>query len=180
MKHVSTKVAAVAAVAALTGAGAVAMADGQQRDVRETLSGFEEVPAVSTAGGGRFRASINRAGDQIQWELSFNGLESNATQAHIHFESVTNNGPIVVFLCSNLANGPAGTAACPAQGGTVRGTITAAQVGAGAAAQGLNAGEIAEFVAAIRAGATYVNVHSEGRPGGEVRSQLDPDDRRDG
>jgi hypothetical protein len=27
-------------------------------------------------------------------------------------------------------------------------------------------------VAAVRAGATYVNVHTTGRPGGEIRAQL--------
>jgi hypothetical protein len=80
-----------------------------------------------------------------------------------------------VFLCSNLGNGPAGTQACPAAGGTITGTITAANVTAGAAGQGIAAGEFAEFVNAIRAGATYVNVHSTNRPGGEIRAQLEDD-----
>ena len=115
-------------------------------------------------------------GDSIRYELTFSNLESGATQAHIHFENETNNGPIVVFLCTNLGNGPAGTQACPAGGGTIRGTIGAADVGAGAAAQGLAAGEFEELVRAIEAGATYVNVHSVGRPGGEIRAQLGDDD----
>ena len=45
----------------------------------------------------------------------------------------------------------------------------------GAAAQCLAAGEFQELVRAIRAGATYVNVHTEGHPGGEIRAQLDGD-----
>jgi hypothetical protein len=49
----------------------------------------------------------------------------------------------------------------------------AANVGGGAAAQGLEAGNFDEFVRALRSGATYVNVHSVGRPGGEIRAQLD-------
>jgi hypothetical protein len=104
--------------------------------------------------------------------LTFGGLETNATQSHIHFENRTNTGPIVVFLCSNLGNGPPGTQACPAAGGTITGTIRPADVGAGAAAQGLAAGEFDELVRAIKAGATYVNVHSVGRPAGEIRAQL--------
>jgi hypothetical protein len=56
------------------------------------------------------------------------------------------------------------------------GTITAADVGALAAGQGIAAGEFDEFVGAIRAGATYVNVYSVGRPTGEIRAQLEEDD----
>ena len=102
-------------------------------------------------------------------------METPVTQAHIHFENETNNGPVIVFFCSNLGNGPVGTQACPAAGGTITGTITAADVGGGGTAQGLAAGEIAELVKAIRAGATYVNVHSDARPGGEIRAQLGDD-----
>ena len=42
----------------------------------------------------------------------------------------------------------------------------------GPAAQGIAAGEFAELVRAIRAGATYVNVHTTVHPGGEIRKQL--------
>jgi CHRD domain len=167
---------AVAAAAAL-GWGTVAVA-ADDRD-GETLTGYEEVPALSTPGVGEFRTSVSRAGDAVRYKLTFSDLESAATQAHIHFENATNNGPVVVFLCSNLGNGPAGTQACPAAGGTIRGTIRAADVGAGAAAQGLAAGEFEEFVRALRSGAMYVNVHTTGRPGGEVRAQLDDHDDHD-
>ena len=42
----------------------------------------------------------------------------------------------------------------------------------GAAGQGIAAGEFAELVAALRAGVTYVNVHSSTFGGGEIRGQL--------
>jgi hypothetical protein len=157
--------------AGVLGVGAVAIAsqtDGQTK----RLTGFEEVPALSTPGVGTFQASINTAASEIRYSLTFSGLQSPATQAHIHFENATNSGPIVVFLCSNLGNGPAGTQTCPAGGGTIQGTIRPADIGAGAADQGLAAGEFAEFVRAVRAGATYVNVHSTGHPNGEIRAQL--------
>ena len=167
-------VAATAGVTGVIGVGTVAM--GSNRSERETLTGYEEVPALSTPGEGEFRATILRSRDEIRYELSFRNTESDVTQAHIHFENATNNGPIVVFLCTNLGNGPAGTQACPADGGTIQGTIRPENVGAGAAAQGIAAGEFDEFVRAIRAGATYVNVHSVDRPGGEIRAQLDGHD----
>jgi hypothetical protein len=177
VKRAHVKIAlAVAAVAVVgSGAGTFATASSGSGD-RETLTGYEEVPALSTPGVGEFRSSISRSRDEIRYTLSFSDLETAATQAHIHFENRTNNGPIVVFLCTNLGNGPAGTQACPAAGGTIQGTIRPADVGAGAAAQGLAAGEFDELVRAIRAGATYVNVHSTGRPGGEIRAQLEHGD----
>ena len=54
---------------------------------------------------------------------------------------------------------------------TVAGTIRAADV-VGPTAQGIEPGEFAELVAAVRAGVTYVNVHSTKYPGGEIRAQL--------
>jgi hypothetical protein len=81
------------------------------------------------------------------------------------------NGGIMVFLCSNLGNGPVGTAACPPSG-SVSGTITAANVVGAASAQGIAAGEFAEVVKAIRHGVAYANVHSTLYPGGEIRGQL--------
>ena len=170
MKMLRVKVAAGIVSAGVLGFGAIAVAGGHGID--ERLTDYEEVPALSTPGVGKFQASINKAGSEIRYELSFSGLETEVTQAHIHFENGTNNGPIVVFLCSNLGNGPTGTQACPAAGGTISGTIRPENVGAGAAAAGLAAGEFDEFVRAIRSGATYVNVHSVGRPGGEIRAQL--------
>jgi hypothetical protein len=172
MSSMPIKLAAAAAVVAGVGASAAVLAHDDRPTVSERLTGFEEVPALSTSGRGSFRAFIDRRDDEIRYRLSFDDLETAATQAHIHFENATNNGPVVVFLCSNLGNGPEGTQACPADGGSITGTITADDVLAGGAAQGLAAGEFDELVRAVRAGATYVNVHTTGRPGGEVRAQL--------
>ena len=172
------KFAAAVAILAVIGMGTAAVADNVR--ARETLTGYEEVPALSTPGVGDFQIDLNQAGDALDYTLTFSGLETDATQAHIHFENRTNNGNIVVFLCTNLGNGPAGTQACPAAGGTISGTITAADIGAGAAGQGIAAGEFDEFVRALRSGATYVNVHSVGRPTGEIRAQLDDNNRGDG
>ena len=42
----------------------------------------------------------------------------------------------------------------------------------GPADQGIDPGEFGELVRAIRAGATYANVHTDKYPGGEIRAQL--------
>jgi hypothetical protein len=161
-----------AALVAALGVGTFATARDNQRRFDERLTGYEEVPALSTSGIGRFTARVGKDESEIRWELSFSPLESDVTQAHIHFENATNNGPVIVFLCSNLGNGPEGTQACPAAGGTVSGTIHDTDVGGGGADQGLEAGNLAELIGAMRGGATYVNVHSSGRPTGEIRAQL--------
>jgi CHRD domain len=164
--------AAVGVVAALAIAVVAIAAANGDHGIREKLTGYQEVPALSTTGHGKFRATIDRKDQEIHYVLTYGGLESPALQSHIHFENRTNNGPIVVFLCTNLGNGPAGTQPCPANGGTISGTIRPADIGAGGAAQGLAAGEFDELVRAIKAGATYVNVHTDGHRGGEIRAQL--------
>jgi hypothetical protein len=170
MEHPRLKLGLAIVVAGVLGTAAVAVASDDGNSNR--LTGYQEVPALSTPGMGRFEISLNRARTEMRYRLTYGGLESPATQAHIHFGNRTNSGPIVVFLCSNLGNGPAGTQPCPAGGGTVTGTIRAADVGAGASAVGLGAGEFGEFVRAVESGATYANVHTTGRPSGEIRAQI--------
>jgi hypothetical protein len=162
-----------AAVAATTVASSAAAGANHKNTVQARLSGFNEDPlSLSTTGGGSFRAQINQNAQQITYRLSYSGLEGTVTQSHIHIGNASQSGGISVFLCSNLGNGPAGTQACPAAPATITGTITPADV-IGPTGQGVTAGQFDELVAAIQAGATYVNVHSSLYPGGEIRDQLD-------
>ena len=154
--------------------------------LRELLTGREEVPSVVTTANGEFRAQINDRDDEITYELSYRELEGAVQQAHIHLGQKGVNGGISVFLCSNLGNGPAGTQPCPPPPATITGTIRPADVSpnipatAAARAQGLEPGEFDELVRAIRAGVTYVNVHSTKFPGGEIRSQLGDENHGNG
>lgn len=145
-----------------------ARADGPP-EMRAQLSGYNEVPAVSSKASGHFKMRIRDG--MLHWELHYEGIETPALQAHIHFGQHSVNGGISVFLCTNLGNGPAGTPACPAGQATLTGSITAADV-VGPAVQGFAASEFDELLAAIRSGVTYVNVHSQQFPGGEIRGQI--------
>jgi len=148
---------------------------GRAETIQATLTGYQEVPPVSTPARGEFRGAISRNDDAIDYELSYSGLQGTVTQAHIHFGQRSVNGSIVVWLCQTATNPSpvGGTPFCPVSG-TVAGTITAADViAASTASQRILAGELAEVIAAIRAGAAYVNVHSTPlTTGGEIRGQI--------
>jgi hypothetical protein len=169
------KVAAVAAVVAVVPVAAVAgiAGAGGGSSIREQLSGYEETPlALSTPGRAKFDTRLGKTA--ISYRLSYRDLEAPVTQAHIHFGAEGQSGGISAFLCTNVG-GPAGTQACPAQPATITGTIGPDDV-IGPAAQGIDPGEFSELLDAIRAGATYVNVHTQKYPAGEVRAQLERGD----
>jgi len=153
--------------------------------VHASLSGYQEVPAVSTLASGSFRATIDEAAGTINWQLSYSDLQADAQQSHIHFGQHHTNGGISVWLCqSTVAPAPASVTArvvtCPLRATTapITATITAQDV-IGPAGQGISATEFAELLTAMRAGSAYANVHSGvggatpvGFPGGEIRGQL--------
>jgi len=142
----------------------------QAGEANVRLRGYEEVPALTTGGGAVFHATLEP--DAISYEMSYNGaFRGKVLQSHIHFAQRGVNGGIVVFLCTNLGNGPAGTQACPNAPASITGTIHASDI-TGAPSQGLVAGDLAALERAIRAGIAYVNIHSDVFPGGEIRGQL--------
>ena len=136
------------------------------------LTGYEESPSVSTVANGEFLASV--ASDVIQYTETYSGLQGTVTQSHIHVGQLGVNGSVVIFLCQTAANpDPTGLAPQCLQQGTVSGTITAANVIAGAtASQQLSAGDLTAVITAIEAGAAYANVHTTPSPGGEIRGQI--------
>src|SRR5262245_22279694 len=176
--------AALAVGAAALAVAAYALAGGSGpgfNHLSASMSGYQEVPAVSSTGTADFTADVAKDGQSIDWQLTYSGLEGAVQQSHIHFGQRSINGGISVFLCTNLGNGPAGTQPCP-QSGTISGTITPADVSpnipatAGARTQGINTGEWDALLRAIDAGKTYANIHTTTWPGGEIRAQLNEPD----
>jgi hypothetical protein len=166
-----------ALIAGLTTAGllvlvsfsAIAVADqnggGNRNHFSARLDGFQQVPTLFSPGSGDFTATLSDDGTTLSYTLTYTGL-TGAFVAHIHLGETGTNGGVAVFLC-----GGGGKPTCPTSSGTVSGTITAADV-VGPTGQGLTAGAYANFLTALRAGATYVNVHTPGYPGGEIRGQI--------
>ena len=136
------------------------------------LRGCDEVPAIWSPGGAHFEATIDESAGTVSWTMSYGTLNGNITQSHIHFAQKGVNGGIWVFLCSNLGNGPAGTQHCPAAPATISGTFSASDIIGGAAAQGIQVGDFGPALRAMKTGTTYVNLHTDKYPGGEIRGQL--------
>ena len=137
------------------------------------LDGYQEVPSVATRAQGVFSAKSSSMRDAVEYTLTYAGMQAPVTQAHIHFAGIGVNGAIIVWLCGSATNpGPAGTPECPQGSGTVAGVFTAANVLASPTTQQLAAGQISQFIEAMRANSAYVNVHTTGSPGGEIRGQV--------
>jgi hypothetical protein len=166
----------IAAAAGIALAGAIVVTAAMavnKPNVTGALSGYQEVPAISTEASGKFEAKVPKGGGPIRYELRYRGIP-DVTQAHLHFAQKGVNGGIVVFICSNLGNGPVGTPECPAGSATLPGTVTSDDVLAPVPNQGIAAGELDELKRAVRAGVVYANVHSMEFGGGEIRAQLRP------
>ncbi|HKF21597.1 MAG TPA: CHRD domain-containing protein [Candidatus Angelobacter sp.] len=166
---------AVLALLCISAVIAVA-AETEKSQLRAKLTGIEEANGPSTVitdATGTFRATINDD-STITYTLTYANLSSAVQQAHIHIGATKLNGGVSIFLCSNLANPPAGTPACPddaTHSGSVSRTVSAADV-IGPANQGVGVGDMADVVRAIASHVTYANVHTANHPGGEIRGQI--------
>ena len=182
MSRLVLRVVAVAGVIALLGVGSYAVAgSGTKNFSGNPMNGYEENPDVSTVATGSFTARLSDDGTSIHYKLTYSGLEGNVTQSHVHFGKPAINGGVSFFLCATPGfQPPAPTPAAPTcpQSGTVEDDITAADV-IGPTVQGIEVGNLAEILAAMRAGHAYANVHSSKWPGGEIRAQLDNGRRHD-
>jgi hypothetical protein len=137
-----------------------------------TLSGDQEVPPVASGATGDGTVSISADRSSIDFSLTVTGAFTSALQqAHIHVGGVGVNGPVILFLCSDLPDAPAGVQSCVstlgAAGGQLSGTLTAADLVAQPGAATFD-----EAINAMIAGNTYMNVHTANNTGGEIRGQL--------
>jgi hypothetical protein len=155
-------------LAAFAVGAAVQSNKGDSRVRTREMNGFQEVPTVMTTGVGEFEAKIDDA--SIEYTLSYAALEGVATiQAHIHVGQAGVNGGVSAFLCGGGDKPP-----CPPVAGTVSGIIDPTDV-VGPANQGVEVGDFADLVRALRTGAAYANVHTNKHPGGEIRGQIRDD-----
>ena len=143
----------------------VASAKGLDHNFRAPLSGDEEVPPVETDARGLATFQLNNDNTQLRYRLIAANIE-DLTMVHIHLGAKGVNGPVVSWL---YPEGP------PPQliegrfdGVLAKGTITVDDlVGPLEGAETLG-----DLIVEMRAEETYVNVHTEEYPAGEVRGQI--------
>ncbi|MGG6460149.1 MAG: CHRD domain-containing protein, partial [Candidatus Eiseniibacteriota bacterium] len=98
-------------------------------------------------------------GDTISYKLNVTGLDK-ATMAHIHDGKPGQNGDPIAMLQIVKSSGPT-------NGALAQGNITASDL------MGSLAGKsVSDLVTKIKNKETYVNVHTEANPNGEIRGQI--------
>src|SRR5262245_17889354 len=187
----------IVATAGLLALIAPATGSADDRRLRIKLTGFQEViaPSLSTAtspvfsagagaifstGSGQLTLKIDRQNSMIEYELTYEFPDAAVTpitgtqfvnQAHLHFGQKHTTGAINVWLCQSADNmAPvADVPTCPSPSGTVRGTITPAQILAltGQGFPGGQAGGFDALLEALQNEAIYGNVHTDKFPTGE-------------
>ena|SRR2546427_214836 len=158
------------AACALILIGTSSVSADEEGDFSARLNGFREVPPILTNGRGTFTATLDASGTSLSFTLTFSALSSAATVAHIHFAQAGVAGNIIAFLC-----GGGSKPACPAAGGTVTGTIAAADILA-VPSQGITAGSFSDFLRVLGSPDAYANVHTANFPSGEIRGQIRRED----
>lgn len=113
---------------------------------RATMDGTHAVPPVSTPGTGQ--ADFTLIGNRLYWTISWMNLSSAATAAHIH-------GPAEVGESAGVLVPLPGVEAAA---GMANGTESLAP----------------DALEAFLRGRTYVNLHTQAHPSGEIRGQIQP------
>ena len=145
LKPIAAAVGAALVVAALAGASPA-------RDTYKLTAGLKarfEVPTPQGVPAGATGAFTGTAVElendraRLTWRLTFSKLSGKATAAHIHAGKLGKAGRVLVALCGPCRSGQRGNT-----------SMTDAQLGS------------------IRAGRTYVNVHTAKNAPGEIRGQV--------
>jgi len=162
--------------------GSLAIAKGVRgddgpRSFRVKLDGWQEDPSQVTVARGDFRMRVVNP-DLIEFWLSYTGLEGAVTQAHIHIGNHHESGGISAWLCKTPGFAPPPPALAPEencpQSGELHGFIERRDI-TGPTGQGVEPGNMEDFLRAVRHGDAYANVHTSPRaPGGEIRGDFNP------
>jgi hypothetical protein len=117
--------------------------------VTGTLSGSQEVPAVTASGSGSFAGTYTPSTKALNYTITYTGLTGAPTGAHLHYGNAKH--------ATALPTVPFPTASLPTTtSGTFSGTVT------------LNAMQ----ADSLTAGRIYANIHTSTNSGGELRANL--------
>lgn len=135
------------------------MVHAEEQKFAATLSGDQEVPAVTSSAEGW--AWVNPSEESVWFKVNVTGIDK-VTGAHIHHAKSGVNGEVVVALFKS--DSPTG----PKDGILAEGNFTAADL-----VGPLKGKALSDLATEMKNGMTYVNVHTEANPNGEIRGQLE-------
>jgi CHRD domain len=146
------------------------------------LSGANEVPPVSPAGTGSATVVLDPTAQTLGVSITFSGLTSPTTAAHIHCCAPLGTNAIVATLQPAFPDfpvqPPAGTGGVtsliyPLH--TLDLTMASSYNPAFIIAHGNSVTQAeADLINGILAGQSYLNIHTVNNPGGEIRAQVVP------
>ena len=148
----------VAALVSLLVATATTQSYAQNEKYRAKLDGNNEVPPLNTTSEGVI--NFKTKSGIMTWKMNVTDI-TDATGAHIHKGKIGENGDVVVDLLK--VNKHSDTP----QGMIMRGNVTDSSLTGPMAGQTL-----ADLQTAMTNGDTYVNVHTQDNPDGEIRGQV--------
>jgi CHRD domain len=127
------------------------------------LTGSQQVGRVTTDAFGMAMVRLIDNGTAISFRVIVCDI-INVTASHIHVGAAGTNGPVIIpFIHGVLFSSPHGCRIL------AEGTRTAADLNTKASPSITSWND---FVKALFAGNTYINVHTTANPGGEIRGQL--------
>jgi hypothetical protein len=146
---------ALASIGIITTNDLTSSAFAQDQKFTATLSGQEEVPPTNSQATGM--AEFTVTGDSVEYTVNASGMQG-VTAGHIHSGKQGENGPVVVTLFKNDT---------PTNEVSETGSVTPDKL------EGPMAGkQLTDLASAMNNGDTYVNVHTEQNPDGEIRGQI--------
>jgi CHRD domain len=142
-------------VSAITLSNHIVLAQNQKFNAK--LSGQQEVPPVQTTASGM--AWFKPMQDKVWFKLNVTDMQG-VTQAHIHTGKQGENGPVVVTLYKSATPQP------------INGKLAYGNITANLLEGSMKGKQISDLATAMSNGGTYVNVHTEKYPNGEIRGQI--------
>ena len=130
---------------------------GQNQKFKAKLSGQDEVPPVQTTASGM--AWFKPMQDKVWFKVNVTDMQG-VTKAHIHTGKVGANGPVVVTLYKS--DTPQ----------SINGKLSYGNITSNLLEGPMKGKQISDLVTAMSNGSTYVNVHTEKHPNGEIRGQI--------
>ncbi|MDF2900913.1 MAG: sorting domain protein [Phenylobacterium sp.] len=162
MSHTTIKMLAIAACLSVAGAAQAATV------YTTTLAGSNENPPNASPGTGQSTLTIN--GDLMTLQASFAGLLTGTTAAHIHCCASPPSNASVATPVPTFPGFPTGvTSGSYLQ--TFDLSLASSYNPAFVTANGGVAAAQAAFLAGLAGGQAYLNIHTVGFAGGEIRGQ---------